>query len=54
MSYKEKRVVPAGGLEPPHPKITDFESVVSTIPPRRLCVVKSEIIVTYSLKVNNF
>ena len=23
-------LVPVGGLEPPHPKATDFESVVST------------------------
>lgn len=44
-------MVPAGGLEPPHPKITDFESVVSTIPPRWL--VKIEIIIITYLKVNN-
>ena len=27
-------LVPPGGLEPPRPKATDFESVVSTISPR--------------------
>lgn len=27
-------VVASAGLEPAHPKIIDFESIVSTIPPR--------------------
>lgn len=32
-------MVPAGGLEPPRTQCaTDFESVVSTIPPRGQCV----------------
>ena len=30
------KMVPEKGLEPPRPKATDFESVVSTIPPLRL------------------
>ena len=30
------RMVPAGGLEPPRLAPTDFESVMSTIPSRRL------------------
>ena len=46
-------MVPAGGLEPPQPKPTDFESVVSTIPPRWHKYVGSEIIVIFYLKVNN-
>ncbi len=44
-------MVPAGGFEPPHPKATDFESVVSTVPPRWL---GDEIILVYSLITNYF
>lgn len=31
---KTIKLVGSGGLEPPHAKISDFESLVSTIPPQ--------------------
>ena len=47
-------MVPMGGLEPPRPKATDFESVVSTISPHRLehFVIADEIIVCSFLIIN--